>query len=238
MPVFPDIKQLTGDEIDRKCCTIDIISGGYPCQPFSNAGKRRGADDDRHLWPELYRIVQEIRPRWCVFENVAGHITLGLDQVLSDMESAGYTSWTLVIPAAAVDAPHRRERIWIVANATGFTRNGCKTNNQTDSGRTGKPGTGGGTGFLGNTFKQGLERLARHEAEGSESGRVKAHKDRSATKTGICKKFKTWVPESGICRVVNGVPDRVDRLRSLGNAVVPQIPEIIGKTIIEFEEMM
>jgi len=97
--------------------SIDVICGGYPCQPFSNAGKRSGAEDDRHLWPEMYRIIKAVRPRWVIAENVAGHISMGLDDVLSDLETENYACWTFVIPACAVDAKHRRDRVWILAYA-------------------------------------------------------------------------------------------------------------------------
>ena len=125
VPIYDDVCTLTkarleSDGID--CGTIDLIHGGYPCQPFSYAGKRRGAEDDRHLWPEYFRLVQEIRPRWVVGENVAGHVTLGLDDVLSDLESLDYTAQAFVIPAAAVYASHRRDRIFVVAYASGGKR--------------------------------------------------------------------------------------------------------------------
>lgn len=97
---------------------IDMLSAGYPCQPFSNAGKRGGATDDRHLWPQVFRVVQETKPRWCLFENVDGHVSLGLGDVLSDLETGGYTTIPpVVIPACAVNAPHQRYRIFIVAYA-------------------------------------------------------------------------------------------------------------------------
>jgi len=116
VPIIDDVHDFTREELE--CLgigTIDIISAGYPCQPFSVAGKRRGAEDDRHLWPEVKRILEEIRPRWFVGENVAGHVTLGLDDVLSDLESIDYTAQAFVIPAAAVFASHRRDRVFIVA---------------------------------------------------------------------------------------------------------------------------
>ena len=97
---------------------IDIITGGYPCQPFSVAGKRRGHEDERHLWPEMFRVIQAVRPRWVIAENVAGHIQLGLDTVIAQMEAENYACWTFVVPACAVGAPHRRDRVWIVAYAT------------------------------------------------------------------------------------------------------------------------
>lgn len=123
VPIYDDVCTLSREVLERDGVigpgrAIDIISAGYPCQPFSNAGKRRGKEDDRHLWPEVKRLLSEIRPRWFLGENVAGHITLGLDDVLSDLESIGYTAQPVVIPACAVGAPHRRDRIFILAYAS------------------------------------------------------------------------------------------------------------------------
>ena len=101
---------------------IDLITGGFPCQPFSVAGKQRGKEDDRALWPEIVRLLRELSsaerlPTWCLFENVFGIVAMELDSVLSDLESIGYSAWTLVIPACAVDARHRRDRVWILGYA-------------------------------------------------------------------------------------------------------------------------
>jgi len=116
VPIAEDVKELASDP-RRLVPDCDILTAGYPCQPFSQAGVRRGEEDDRHIWPEIFTIVQAKRPTWCVFENVSGHISLGLDQVLSDLESKGYAVQPFVVPACAVDAPHRRDRVWIVANS-------------------------------------------------------------------------------------------------------------------------
>jgi DNA (cytosine-5)-methyltransferase 1 len=114
VPICNDIHEMKGNEYG----TIELITGGYPCQPFSSAGKRKGADDDRHLWPQMRRIIEAARPRWILSENVVGHITLGLDQVLAELESIGYSARATVIPACAVDARHRRDRVWIMAGDT------------------------------------------------------------------------------------------------------------------------
>jgi len=109
---FPDVRTLKGSDIGGP---VDVICGGYPCQPFSTAGKRQGKEDDRHLWPEFSRLVDELRPTWVIGENVAGHISMGLDDVLADLEAKGYACRTFVIPACAVGASHRRDRVWTVA---------------------------------------------------------------------------------------------------------------------------
>ena len=122
VPMFDDVKNLNRQVLEEKGViepggTVDIISGGYPCQPFSSPGKRKGEEDDRHLWPEVKRLLEEIRPTWFVGENVAGHITLGLDTVLHDLESIGYSWKSFVIPAAAVGANHERFRVFIIAHS-------------------------------------------------------------------------------------------------------------------------
>jgi DNA (cytosine-5)-methyltransferase 1 len=113
---YKDIKELTYEKLKADGIdTIDIITGGYPCQPFSVAGRKKGEEDPRHLWPEYFRLVKECRPTWVIGENVGGHIKLGLDTVLENLESQGYAVRTFSIPASAVGANHKRERVWIVA---------------------------------------------------------------------------------------------------------------------------
>lgn len=124
VPRWRDIRTLTGESFyDRTGLrTVDVVSGGFPCQPFSVAGKRRGKEDDRYLWPEMLRVIQELRPSWVIGENVAGIVNMALDQVLSDLEGIGYACQALIIPACAVDAAHRRDRCAIVAYSTGQRR--------------------------------------------------------------------------------------------------------------------
>ncbi len=110
-----DIKDVAGNEFGE----IDIVVGGVPCQPFSYAGKQGGTEDDRHLWPEMLRIVRTCNPTWIIVENVAGFIQMALDIVQFDLEGAGYQSRAFVLPACAVGAPHRRERVFIVSHADG-----------------------------------------------------------------------------------------------------------------------
>jgi len=128
VPVYDNVKELNYDRLKSDGIIsgekgIDIITGGYPCQPFSVAGKQKGEDDPRHVWPEMFRLIQELRPTWVIGENVAGHIKLGLDTVLANLESEGYSSRTFSISASSIGANHQRERIWIIANSNELGRN-------------------------------------------------------------------------------------------------------------------
>ena len=114
VPIFNDVRTLDAARLGR----IDIVTGGYPCQPFSQAGRRQGEEDERHLWPEMLRIIKSCQPRYVVAENVAGHVTMGLDQVLTDLEDQGYTTRPIIVPACAKNAPHRRDRVWIIGQLT------------------------------------------------------------------------------------------------------------------------
>jgi len=156
VPISDDVKELASDP-GRLVPDCDILTAGYPCQPFSLAGKRRGEKDDRHIWSEIFAIVQAKRPRWCVFENVSGHINMGLDQVLSDLESEGYTVQPFVVPACAVDAPHRRDRVWIIA---------AHADSESQSDVTGHGEAGQWLGWAGNAGNAGCLTKGQWSVEG------------------------------------------------------------------------
>ena len=125
---YEDIKELNYEKLKTDgLLPIDIITGGYPCQPFSVAGRKKGEKDPRHLWPEYFRLIKELRPTWVIGENVSGHIKLGLDTVLENLESEGYSVRTFSISAASIGANHQRERIWIVANTNSSGNKGKKS---------------------------------------------------------------------------------------------------------------
>jgi len=131
VPIYNDIRELVNNGSTRPIwgegkwqeIECDILTGGYPCQPFSQAGKRKGEKDDRHLWPFMLEIIKQKRPKFIVAENVAGHITLGLDNVLFDLEGEGYSARAVVLPASSVNAHHRRDRVWVIGKDTPDSNN-------------------------------------------------------------------------------------------------------------------
>ncbi len=242
VPVHRDIRKLDGKQFFNK---IDILCGGFPCQPYSVAGQQKGEEDDRHLWPEMFRIVKESRPTWVVAENVAGFITMALDDVLLDLETEGYTTQSFVIPACAVGGVHKRDRVWIIGYAEHNGRYGSE-NGQGDTSGNDRNQKGKdkiiktkGSSCKGrddaDTDNQGLQGTS--SSRNIESKRPNAEQLITGLRDTYRPEFKPiGIPtQPPVCHRDNGLPDRVARLKALGNAVVPQVPEIIGRAIIEIE---
>jgi DNA (cytosine-5)-methyltransferase 1 len=230
-PIYNDVRELTGERLRADGIFPDVIVGGYPCQPFSVAGVRRGEDDDRHLWPEVYRLVKEIRPAWGIFENVAGHISMGLDEVLSDLEAEGYAARPFVIPACGVDAPHKRDRVWIVAKNVGDTQRGRQRGN--DGRRSGQEPENRCKDVADTKSKQGSP-----NHNGQKQGAAGKSEQGQLRRSGGGSHPTLWPTEPDVGRVANGVSNRSHRIKALGNAVVPQIPEQIGRIILEVEGLI
>lgn len=195
VPIFTDVSTLTKDQINEN---VDVIAGGFPCQDISFAGKGAGLEGARSgLWFEYHRLIKEIRPRYAIIENVGALRARGLDKVLRGLAEIGYDAEWHCIPAAAVGAPHARERVWVVAYAHGAGGEGLVTRAYL--------GVSGQWNWRG---KEDLQSLRPYE------------------------RGDKW-PKPIIRRMDDGVPRRVDRLKQLGNAVVPQIPELLGRAILD-----
>jgi DNA (cytosine-5)-methyltransferase 1 len=209
--------------------SCDILTGGFPCQPFSQAGKRRGKEDDRYLWPQMFRVIRIFKPTWIIAENVRGILTIeqGLvfEQVCLDLEGEGYEVQPFVIPACAVNASHRRDRIWFVANNT--TSLGFRQKNKIQTGRYGVIGS---------------------DKSYSDTEIAELSRSRTAWSRGYGFTNEAWNKNwlevaTKLCRMDDGLPakldglklskskHRVERLKALGNSIVPQVAIEILKAI-------
>ena len=241
---YYDIKTFKG-----KKGSVDIVAGGFPCQPFSVAGNQRGDQDDRNLWPEMFRIIKEIRPTWVVGENVSGIIPIYLDTILNDLESIGYATRTFVFPAHALGASHRRERIWIVGYAEHNGRVASqKQRGVNERGYSSKKGEDKAWKSQGpdkqrkdvaDTIKHGKRGAQRKKADKGWTDDKRHNRNSMGDdfRNGSCLDFKEyWSTEPSVGRVVNGMPRRVDRLKALGNGQVVACTAFIGQQIMEFEK--
>ena len=232
VPIYDDIKELTAERLVRDGIgRIDVITGGYPCQPFSVAGKQKGEKDDRHIWPFMLEIIAQVRPAWVICENVYGHIALGLDTVLLGLENEGYSSRTFIVPACSVNASHKRDRLWLVSHSY----SGCSEikDKELFTGRQTAPGSSSGKNVADSGSTRGAVGLSGsvERKEGVTRKSLDSSNQQGGGQTG-----NHWAIEPGMGRVANGIPRRVAKLKALGNAVVPQIPMMIGQAILDYEQ--
>jgi DNA (cytosine-5)-methyltransferase 1 len=231
VPRITDIREVHADERWTK---PTVVSGGFPCQPFSAAGKRGGQDDDRYLWPEMLRVIRELSPTYVVAENVSGLLSLNdgaeFELVLSDLERAGYEVLPFHYPAASVGAPHRRDRVFIVAHASS-ERVRDKSESITRRGGAAITVDNGTDGNVADT--EGIRWRQGYSHAGGGASRVRAMgSEKRMRSTNGC----WWEAEPSVCRVAPGISHRVDRLRALGNAVVPAQAYPIFATIAAMEQ--
>jgi len=332
VPIYNDLKEISkNEETIRNIPEHDLICGGIPCQPFSVAGKQKGKEDDRHLWPYMFKIIKQKKPTWVIVENVGGFVNVALDDVCLDLEAEGYSTQSFIIPACGVEAPHRRDRIWIIGKRDvvdsdstrtghghgevqgengevqqrndhaksnhasekqdvvdskrnehnreiggGFEEEGGNEEQERKENSTARKSSGTSEVWLSNNRHEGSEDVADSDSSLIEGGRISSgvYEENTNTNSGSTHedvadsssigqqgqgqfgkwsgtetygKRETsnafsigidnqWRIEPRVGRVANGIPNRVDRLKSLGNAIVPQIIYHIGLAILKEEE--
>ena len=227
VPRWRDIRTLTKESFYERTGlrTVDVISGGFPCQPFSVAGKQKGKGDDRYLWPEMLRVITELRPRCVVCENVPGIIKIAAGQVVKDLERAGYHVVVFNFEAAAVGARHRRSRVFFVgiadvADTDGSGLQGRKQPETPDAAEdAGEQPSRAPAGECSEAVYDAMRSGCAGDARWGQSQELA---------DGRC-----WAAEPDVGRVAHGIPARVDRLKCLGNAVVPQQAYPIFKALAE-----
>ena len=232
IPIFNDVKDF-GLEQTNGLGRIDVVTGGFPCQPWSVAGKREGHLDtqDRDLWPKMASIIEELQPKWVIGENVQGFVNepMGLARTLADLESIGYQSTYWILPAAGVGAPHRRNRVFILAHTRHGRRGDIRvTEKRQDPQRERSTDT---DSVSGSSKQPSFVADTDNSRRGKQRGEKPVRKEQSAIERS-CR----WLSEPRVGRVAHGIPNRVDRLKGLGNAVVPQIVTMIGYAILEAEK--
>ena len=261
VPRWRDIRDVTLESVRSKGIrTIDLISGGFPCQPFSVAGKQLGNKDERYLWPEMLRVIHELQPSWVLGENVIGIVNMALEQVCTDLENEGYEVQPFIIPAAAVEAHHQRKRVFIVAHSRQQPKgskvdgsnykqhNSCaenigaaQGNGSTNSGENVANSKGDNTGRLPIRESEAFSGSS-FSSEDVRNTTSERFQDRPNIEMGRSKPVKKpqrsnwWAVEPDVGRVAHGIPSRVDRLKCLGNAVVPQQVYPILQAIAKLEE--
>lgn len=225
VPCYDDVRTLTAERLAADGIAVDVICGGFPCQDISVANTYgSGLDGAKSgLWSEITRLAGELRPTLIIVENVSALLGRGLGRVLGDLAALGFDAEWHCIPASAVGAPHERDRFWLVANANNGQRDRSEL-----SVRPGRHAARACCKALADP-----ERIGRGQMVQSVLGRAIAERAAGqAHDASVAGWWRWWEIEPDVGRVADGVPSRVDRLRALGNAVVPQIPELIGRAIL------
>jgi DNA (cytosine-5)-methyltransferase 1 len=256
VPNHGDIKLIDWSRVERPA----VICGGYPCQPFSTAGHRKGEEDPRHLWPWVRQAISELQPDYAILENVRGHLSLGGTTVIADLAAIGYDAEWRIVSAASVGANHRRDRIIIVAYPNNSGPHSAEVN-PTETGEYAQRRVGGCRTDVAHTDSQRRKKCdiprestlqgrpdwaddARNVADTEGGFDVWGHRISGQNRESVYGRvnfgrgtqgyegWQWWETEPDVGRVADGVPARVDRLRGLGNAVVPQVAEVIGRLVV------
>ena len=263
---FPNSKSyndITKTDFSLHAGQIDILTGGFPCQPYSQAGKRLGKADERHLFPHMLRCIKEVKPKWVIGENVRGLVSwnggMVFHEVCDDLEREGYEVQPFLIPAAGVNAPHQRQRIWFVAYCKDF---GCSSTKTIDKRKEYIPNDRNGirtifepngeirnvtnsdsNGFQGSIQRKCNDKQGRNKQVINASQHLYTHESRMET-----RRWENFPTQSPICGGNDGIPKELDNItfskwknesiKAYGNAIVPQVAYEIFKAIQSFEDMV
>jgi DNA (cytosine-5)-methyltransferase 1 len=244
--VFTDI---TKSDFKKYANTIDVLTGGFPCQPYSSAGKRLGKEDERHLWPEMLRCIREVAPRYVVGENVRGLTNwnggMVFDEVCADLENLGYQVAPFIIPASAVNAPHQRERVWFVAYSDSNGFNQCDSEHEKYSSKTRFDAFDDLEPNAINTKRIGWNALANDDGKFKKTQKEKCRKQQFSGANSTQNWWRKFPSQSPVCSGDDGLPTELDRItfskwrnesiKAYGNAIVPQVVYQIFKAIEEYE---
>jgi DNA (cytosine-5)-methyltransferase 1 len=254
---WPEAEQftdITKSDFTKYANRIDILTGGFPCQPYSSAGKRLGKEDERHLWPEMLRAIREISPRWVVGENVRGLTNwnegMVFDEVQADLEAIGYEVTPFLLPACAVNAPHRRDRIFIIAysNRNGFNECNSEYEINSSEGRINAFSDFDQSNVNGNVTNSLCKRHTRSTSNGIQE--MEGITTQQYAISSWCNKRTNWLnfpTVSPVCTGDDGISDRLDgitfskwrneSIKAAGNAIVPQVALQIFKAIEQYERI-
>ena len=250
VPIYEDVRNVTRERlVSDGIPRIDVVTGGFPCQDLSIAGNQKGIEAERSgLWSELCRIIGDVRPRYAIVENVTALISgdngRWFGKVLGDLAEVGYDCEWHCISASELGAHHHRDRVWIIAYSQNLQRNGCDNNREDSSSEISESGDSNSQNNLADTLRVRVQK-----GDSKDRGCPKVPRQGEYVKPLLAEAIKNWQAinaESGcisgiwsvepeLGRVANGIPNRSHRLKGLGNAVVPQIPELIGRAILEAE---
>jgi len=250
VPKWRDIREVKGSEVLKQCGRIDIISGGFPCQDISTANTNgKGIEGEKSgLWKEMYRLICEIRPKFVFVENVSALLHRGLGVVLGDLAACGYDAEWDCIPASAIGAPHRRDRVWIVAYAglLGQTEYEIKTAGIEQCGQTLADSKSMGRKTWADDSRNGRKRRPSNKSyNSSEACNATGERFQDGSEETVFRpqenkvpeRSNWWAVEPAVGRVAHGTPKRVDRLKMLGNGQVVQVVQWIGEQIMKFNAL-
>jgi len=239
-PIFTDVREfIQSGAADEYEGVTDVVTAGFPCQPFSVAGKGKGKDDSRNLWPETVEIIRRVRPRYAFLENVPGLLTHKyIGRIFGELAEAGYDARWCVLGADDVGAPHHRKRLWILAHSQSEFSDGVNDNTRVklEREKTSESGNSGGSNDVADSISEYERMQSSRQRDGWKSDNRQGRYEVGGFSIGLCNEIRTirnWQTEPNVGRVVDGVAARTNRLKAIGNGQVPAVAATAWKILSE-----